>query len=154
MKIKKILLQGMYYTQPLSLFLWIISHSDPDSLALQHFKYGIDNVWGISRTFYSYIADTYYPSLAQFGVIGLCLYISFWIYIIHTAYKYFTTIKDAKLITLILLIVGYFAIESTSDSTYTTHRGFFIMMILGLVLSNMKHQSLLKKEDKNESITN
>ncbi len=117
-------------------------------------KYGIDNVWGISRTFYSYIADTYYPSLAQFGVIGLCLYISFWIYIIHTAYKYFTTIKDAKLITLILLIVGYFAIESTSDSTYTTHRGFFIMMILGLVLSNMKHQSLLKKEDKNESITN
>lgn len=117
-------------------------------------KYGIENVWGISRTFYSYIADTYYPSLAQFGVVGLCLYISFWIYVIRTAFKYFKVTKNTKLITLILLIVGYFAIESTSDSTYTTHRGFFIMMILGLVLSNMKYQSQIKTEKKNEGITN
>ena len=48
-----------------------------------------------------------------------------------------------------LLITCYFTIESTSDSTYTTHRGFFIMMILGYVLSNMKHEALqtIKKSD-------
>lgn len=117
-------------------------------------KYGIENVWGISRTFYSYIADTYYPSLAQFGIIGICLYISFWIYIIRTALKYFKVTRNTKLITLVLLIIGYFAIESTSDSTYTTHRGFFIMMILGLVLSNMKYQSLLIKKEQDENIAN
>ena len=29
-------------------------------------QYGIENVWGISKNFYSFIADTYYPSLAQY----------------------------------------------------------------------------------------
>ena len=105
-------------------------------------KYGIENVWGLSKQFHSYIADTYYPSLAQFGVVGVGLYISFWIYIIRKAYGYFRISHNIKLFLLVLLIVCYFVIESTTDSTYTTHRGFFVMMILGLVISNMKQETM------------
>ena len=111
--------------------------------------YDIDSIWGLSKQFHSYVADTYYPSLAQFGVVGVILYCSFWLYIVLKAYKYFKVTHNIKLMLMALLITCYFTIESTSDSTYTTHRGFFIMMILGYVLSNMKHEALqtIKKSD-------
>ena len=52
-------------------------------------QYGIENVWGISRSYYSFIADTYYPSLAQFGVVGVLLYLSFWYYVVWKAFGLF-----------------------------------------------------------------
>ena len=55
-----------------------------------------------------------------------------------------------------MLIIAYFAIESTTDSTYTTHRGFFIMMLLGFSLANMKREALESNNpinsDKYESV--
>lgn len=119
-----------------------------------YIKYGIENIWGISKQFHSYIADTYYPSLAQFGISGVCFYILFWIYIIKKSYTFFKVSHNIKLFLLSLLIVCYFAIESTTDSTYTTHRGFFVMMILGLVLSNQKQEVIQKKCIKHEDSRN
>ena len=59
----------------------------------------------MSRDFYSFIADTYYPSLAQFGIIGIILYISFWIYILKKAISFNKGYKQTKLLTIVLLIV-------------------------------------------------
>ena len=101
-------------------------------------QYGIENVWGISKSYYSFIADTYYPSLAQFGVVGVLLYASFWIYIICKAFRFWRKSDCLKDALLVFLIVCYFAIEGIADSTFTTHRGFFIMMLLGFILSDMK----------------
>lgn len=116
-------------------------------------KYGIEGVWGISRQFYSFIADTYYPSLAQVGVVGVILYITFWFYIVVKAYKYFKINPSQQVMyfTMVLLITGFFGIEGTSDSTFTTHRGFFILMILGLALTQMRdiaQQNLQSKTHK------
>lgn len=101
-------------------------------------QYGIDTVWGMSKDFYNYVADTYYPSLAQFGVVGIFLYILFWIFILKKAFEYNQQLKQSKLLIIILLIVSYFAIEGTTDSTFTTHRGIYMMMTLGLMLAEMK----------------
>ena len=48
---------------------------------------------------------------------------------------------------IILLITCFFGIEGVADSTFTTHRGFFILMILGLTLSEMKY---INKENTNK----
>lgn len=103
-------------------------------------EYGLDGVWGMSRSFYNYIADTYYPSLAQFGVAGILLYITFWIYILRRGYLFFKKTGNIHYFSIVILITGFLAIEGTTDSTFTTHRGFFVLMILGLVLSNMKYE--------------
>ena len=119
-------------------------------------KYGIENIWGLSKEFHSYVADTYYPSLAQFGIVGVVLYLSFWIYIIKRALLYFQSSQLIKYTLVTMLIIAYFAIESTTDSTYTTHRGFFIMMLLGFSLANMKREALESNNpinpDKYESV--
>lgn len=117
--------------------------------------YGIDTVWGMSRDFYSYVADTFYPSLAQFGICGIFLYITFWMYIVKKAINFNRQYKQNKLLIIVLFIVTYFAIEGTSDSTFTTHRGIYMLMTLGLIMAEMKYkyQELIKIH-KNENITN
>lgn len=101
-------------------------------------KYGIDRVWGMNSSDYSYIADTYYPCLAQFGVVGILLFCGFFFFIARKAYFTFKQDHQQKNLIISLLIIGYFLIESIADATFTGHRGFFMMMILGLVFAERR----------------
>lgn len=114
--------------------------------------YGIDNVWGMTRNNHNFIADTFYPSLAQYGIVGTLLYFVFWLYIVKKALLFFFRTHSAKHVIIALLIIAFFAIEGIADSTFTTHRGFFVLMLLGLVLSEMKY--IQNQKEEHESITN
>ena len=50
---------------------------------------------------------------------------------------------------MVILIIGFFAIEGTTDSTFTTHRGFFVLMLLGMILSDLKRLYTEKRMNKN-----
>ena len=113
-------------------------------------KYGIDKIWGMNSTDYSYIADTYYPCLAQFGVVGILLFCSFFFFIIRKAFLIFRKTQKPKNLIISLLIIGYFLIESIADATFTGHRGFFMMTILGLIFANRNEQTSLNYLKKNE----
>ncbi|MCD7850490.1 MAG: O-antigen ligase domain-containing protein [Parabacteroides sp.] len=110
-------------------------------------KYNIDGITGITKRDYPYIADTYYPCLAQFGVVGVILYMSFFIYITRKAYQLFRKTQKEKYFTIPFMIIGYLLIENVADATFTGHRGFFVMMLLGLVLSEQKKQITTAKEE-------
>jgi hypothetical protein len=102
--------------------------------------YGIDGVWGLSRSYYSFIADTYYPSLVQFGVAGMALYLLFWIYLFRKALFFYRRTQNQPFFIIIILLIAYLAIEGTTDSTFVSNRGFFVMMLMGIVLVDMKRQ--------------
>lgn len=101
-------------------------------------KYGIDSVWGLSKSFNKFIADTYYPSLAQFGVVGVVLFFLFWIYIILKSIKSSKITNNSKLFTITSLIIGYLLIENVADASFTSNRGLFMMVFLGLVAADQK----------------
>ena len=48
-----------------------------------------------------------------------------------------------KLFLIATLIIAFFGIECIADSTFTHNRGFFMLVILGLTLSEM--HSMLKE---------
>ena len=100
--------------------------------------YGIDGVWGLSKKEWYFVADTYYPSLAQFGIVGVILYIVLWIYILDKSFFYFRQTNHVKYFLIAILIVGFVAIENVADASFTSNRGFFMMLFLGLVLSEQK----------------
>jgi hypothetical protein len=106
-------------------------------------KYGISGVWGISRDYYAFVADTYYPALAQFGVMGLILYASFWLYLFAKARTFYMVAKEENKcnFVLIILIISYIAIEGIADATFTSYRGFFVMMLAAAALTEMKERS-------------
>lgn len=115
-------------------------------------KYGIDSVWGLSKSYNKFIADTYYPSLAQFGIAGVILFVLFWIYLISKSIKYCKITRDSKLLTITCLIIGYILIENIADASFTSNRGLFMMIFLGLVAANQKEQASLIEEQ--EAIIN
>lgn len=103
-------------------------------------KYGIEKVYGMNSADYSYIADTYYPCLAQFGIVGVVLFMTFFIYLIRKSHKIIKHSNNTKYLVITAIIILYILIESIADATFTGHRGFFIMMLLGLVFSEQKHE--------------
>lgn len=114
-------------------------------------KYGIDNVWGLSRSFNKFIADTYYPSLAQFGIVGVILFILFWIHIITKSIKFSKVTNNSKMLTITVLIIGYLLIENVADASFTSNRGLFMMIFLGLIAANQKEDTIaINDNSKNE----
>lgn len=107
-------------------------------------EYNIDNVWGISKHDWSFIADTYYPSLAQFGIIGVGLFMLFWCYLLKKAYSIYNKTQHTQIFSLVLLITGYCLIENIADASFTSNRGFFMLMFLGLIISDGQAQEKAK----------
>lgn len=98
-------------------------------------EYGIDHLYGISKDWPSFIADAYYPELAQFGIVGVVLYFFFWTWVIRQVIA--KKIKSHKIIVLTLLIPIFFFIEGIADATLVSNRGVFIMILLGMVFTNI-----------------
>ena len=103
-------------------------------------KYEIDGVWGISKSYHSFISDTYYPSLAQFGVLGVILFILFWIYLLKKALHYLKVTSDMQLTNIAMILIAFFAVENIADATFTSNRGLYFMMFTGIIYANMKQR--------------
>lgn len=106
-------------------------------------QYEIDMVWGLTRQQPSFIADTYYPSLAQFGVVGVGLFCLFWLFVLLKFVRLSKQSGQVKYFVLFLLIAGYLFIENIAEAAFTSNKGFFMMMLLGLILTSYRHE--LKK---------
>ncbi|MDR2233243.1 MAG: hypothetical protein LBE56_08990 [Tannerella sp.] len=78
---------------------------------------------------------SYYPVLAQLGLIGILLYMSFWGYIIVTAIMQFKQKGDIQPFIIVLMLVVFIFLENLSDSFFTSNKGYFMMMFIGLLLS-------------------
>ncbi|MFZ4455725.1 MAG: O-antigen ligase domain-containing protein [Bacteroidales bacterium] len=107
-------------------------------------KYNIDQMWGLSKDDPMFVSDTHYPSLAQFGVIGIILFFAFWIRIVKQTNFLKSKTLNQKNYILILLIIIFLGIELVADATFTYNRGFFVMMLMALLLNEMRFQSLSK----------
>lgn len=117
-------------------------------------EYEIDTVWGLSKTYHKFIADTYYPSLAQFGVAGVLLFLTFWIYILRKAALFFRRTKQTRTLVIVTLIIGYILIENIADATFTSNRGFFMMVFLGLLCAEQKRElAAIPGKDASSTIT-
>lgn len=85
-----------------------------------------------------FICDTFFPALAQFGYIGILLFICFWKKRIDQAIKNMRITKDVFPFKIVIVIIGFFFMESIADSTFTHNRGMIMMMLLALFLKTRK----------------
>lgn len=111
---------------------------------------GMDIMQGLTENDPRFIADTYFPSLAQFGVVGAILFFLFWMILTRNSILYFHK-ENIKDFVISIVVICFFLIECTSDATITHNRGLFIMMLLALTLRNQQ-QTLLNNNEKNSYI--
>ncbi len=113
--------------------------------------YGIDNVYGISRRYWNFVADQYWPMvLGQFGYLGLFS-------MIMIIYNFFTLFlnkikanrDNEKYYYLLSAILGLFLllIDSTSDAIFTQQRAVVMFIFFALVVNTIdkKHESITNK---------
>lgn len=100
-------------------------------------QYGLDKLWGLSKDNPVFVCDAFYPELAQFGVVGVGLYILFWFLFLRRTPALLRQ-GDLKGYYLAWCVFLFFLIEGIADATFTHNRGFFVLTLAGMVLGQVK----------------
>lgn len=115
--------------------------SGPDiNYSLIYFKYGIDKVWGLSEQMPDFICDAFYPELAQFGLIGIMLFIFFFVWI-YQKLRLLLYLNGKWQYVIGLLVITFIIIESIAGTVIVQAGGMIAMMILGMIVAKYKHIS-------------
>lgn len=106
--------------------------------------YGINRVFGISRLYWGFVADQYWPMvLGQFGYFG---FLSF-VLIIYNYFKLFLThikgnINNSLYYYFISAILGLLLllVDSTSDAIFTQQRAVVMFIYFGLIVNTINEK--------------
>lgn len=102
-----------------------------------YYDYGIDAIWGLSPAYDAFISDTFYPELAQFGFVGIILFVVFCCWI----WKRLMILLRAGRLPLFIIGVlgfGFLAIDATSNCCVLQVSGELIMAVLGILAACAK----------------
>lgn len=112
-------------------------------------QYGLDRVWGLSKDFPAFVSDAYYASLAQFGIVGIILFVWFWVHI-YRYLRVFTKYEDGRykyLFAIGAVLIATLLIELTTGTMIFQPHGEYMMMVLGLVCITGKRLVAARKRE-------
>lgn len=110
-----------------------------------YYKYDLNTIWGLDEGG-GFICDAYYPTLAQFGWVGVILFYIFW----KRRLIEFNKIKDLKHYRVFLMAFFCLAIEQTSDSSFLSGKGMGYCMLIGLCLNANRNLNSEEEEEKKD----
>lgn len=93
-------------------------------------EYGLDHIWGLDRGG-GFICDAYYPTLAQFGVVGVFFFLVFW----RRRLIAFSQIESIKYYKVAMMSFFCLAMEQTADSSLLSGKGMGYCMLIALCLN-------------------
>ena len=97
-----------------------------------YYKYQLNTIWGLNPENPMFLADAFYPTLAEFGIVGFFFFLWFWKRRLWEANKIHNLIYYRMALMCILAL----ALESTADSSYLSGKGMGYFMILALCLNS------------------
>ena len=108
-----------------------------------YFKYNLSEIWGLSPDFNSFIADAFYPTLAEFGIVGVILFVWFWI----RRWRCMKMIMDDRYYKVALMSMMCLALESVADTSYLSGKGMGFFMLLGICIGTVNYQPKYIEQD-------
>lgn len=99
-----------------------------------YYKYNLNEIWGLDPTYPMFLADAFYPTLAEYGIVGLFFFLWFWKRRLWEANK----IPNLIYYRMALMCILALALESTADSSYLSGMGMGYFMILALCLNSAR----------------
>ena len=99
-----------------------------------YYKYHLNEIWGLDPGNPMFLADAFYPTLAEFGIVGLFFFLWFWKRRLWEANK----IPNLIYYRMALMCILALALESTADSSYLSGKGMGYFMILALCLNSAR----------------
>ncbi len=95
--------------------------------------YGLDQVWGLLEGDCPFISDTFFPELAQFGLVGIVLFFGFWRWIYRKIKIRQLDEVSINLYKMGILIIAFLFIESVAGSVFLQGGGIIAMILLGFI---------------------
>ena len=99
-----------------------------------YYKYNLNEIWGLDPTNPMFLADAFYPTMAEYGIVGLFFFLWFWKRRLWEANK----IPNLIYYRMALMCILALALESTADSSYLSGKGMGYFMILALCLNSAR----------------
>lgn len=122
-----------------------------------YYEYNLNTIWGLGDSTIgsgAFICDAYYPTLAQFGIVGVFFFCWFW----KRRLVAFNQIVDIRYYRVAMITFCCLAIEQTADSSWLSGKGMGYCMLIALCLNanrnameQMKRRKLQLNRMKNES---
>lgn len=106
-----------------------------------YYDYKLDTVWGLTPENPMFLADAFYPTLAEFGIVGLFFFLWFWKRRLWECNK----IPNIVYYRMALMAILALALESTADSSYLSGKGMGYFMVLALCLNSGREYRDMKK---------
>lgn len=101
-----------------------------------YYDYQLNNVWGLTPENPMFLADAFYPTLAEYGIVGLFFFLWFWKRRLWEC----NTIPNIVYYRMALMAILALALESTADSSYLSGKGMGYFMVLALCLNFGRQQ--------------
>lgn len=101
-----------------------------------YYDYQLNNVWGLTPENPMFLADAFYPTLAEYGIVGLFFFLWFWKRRLWECNK----IPNIVYYRMALMAILALALESTADSSYLSGKGMGYFMVLALCLNSGRQQ--------------
>ena len=124
-----------------------------------YYKYGLSNIWGLTPEWHNFMADAFFPTLAEFGIVGLFFFVWFWV----RRYKEINKINIFLIYKIALMCMLALFLEGTADTSYLSGKGMGYFMLLAMALrgsyiTKSKNNRFLKpnviKDSENSDINN
>ena len=96
-----------------------------------YYEYGLSEIWGLDPSNPMFLADAFYPTLAEYGIVGLFFFLWFWKRRLQEA----NCTQDIVYYRMALMCILALALESTADSSYLSGKGMGYFMILAVCLN-------------------
>ena len=96
-----------------------------------YYKYKMDDIWGLTPDNPMFLADAFYPTLAQLGVVGIFFFCVFW----KRRFKEMNRIVDMRYYKVAWITIFCLAIEQTADTSFLSGKGMGYCMLLALCLN-------------------
>ena len=107
-----------------------------------YYKYDLNGIWGLNEGG-GFICDAYYPTLAQFGIVGVFFFCWFW----KRRLAAIDIIADMRYYRVAMITFCCLAIEQTADSSWLSGKGMGYCMLIALCLNANRNQMMeIKKQ--------
>lgn len=112
-----------------------------------YYEYNLNQVWGVGEGG-GFICDAYYPTLAQFGIVGVFFFCWFW----KRRLVAFNQIVDMRYYRVAMITFCCLAIEQTADSSWLSGKGMGFCMLLALCLNANRNRRMQMLSNGNNSL--
>lgn len=111
--------------------------------SILYYNYGLSNIWGLSPTMPSYIADTYWAMiLGESGWIGIFL---IGLIILMLIWQCFKNYEDKKIKILSVSLLLYSLIASIAEPIYSSNKCAAYFFLLALLIAPQRNNNKLEQ---------